>query len=48
MKFQTKMHEVDAISVERVVSLAANDFGKLPVWIKRNLMNPACSLVSII
>ncbi len=35
MKFQTKMHEVDAISVERVVSLAANDFGKLPVWIKK-------------
>ncbi|MEC8123767.1 MAG: hypothetical protein VX125_07945 [Pseudomonadota bacterium] len=35
MKFQTKMHEVDAISVERVVSLAASDFGKLPVWIKK-------------
>lgn len=35
MKFQTKMHEVSAISVERVVSLAASDFSKLPVWIKK-------------
>lgn len=35
MKFQTKMREVHAISVERVVSLAASDFGKLPVWIKK-------------
>ncbi len=35
MKFQTKMHEVDAISVKNITKLASEDFSKLPVWIKK-------------
>lgn len=35
MKFKTKMHEVDAISVKNITKLASEDFSKLPVWIKK-------------
>lgn len=33
MKFQTKMHEVDAISVDRLTKTALQGFEKLPKWV---------------
>lgn len=37
MKFQTKMHEVDAISVERLIKTAEKNFKSLPRWIVRSI-----------
>jgi len=33
MKFQTKMREVDAISVDRLIKTALQGFEKLPKWV---------------
>lgn len=36
MKFQTKMHEVDAISVERLTkTVNEQNFNSLPNWVKK-------------
>lgn len=35
MKFKTKMHEVSAISVERLTKTAEQNFKSLPNWVKK-------------
>jgi len=35
MKFQTKMREVQAISVERLTKTAEQNFKSLPNWVKK-------------